>query len=90
MLNTEQLLYKTEKSSQRKFSTKMLLIKILQDSRENTFAKFLRTPILKNICVGLLVNWLYKKIVWNFVSGSHLKPSRLNMTKIPVVFKPGL
>ena len=56
MLNTEQLLYKTEKSSQRKFSTKMLLIKILQYSRENTFAKFLRTPILKNICVGLLLN----------------------------------
>ena len=29
--------------------------------------------------------------VWNFVSGSHLKPSWLgNITKIPVAFKPKL
>ena len=50
--------------------------------------KSLRTPILKNICVRLLLNWLYEVIVWNFVSGSHLKLSRLsNITKIPVAFK---
>ena len=29
-----------------------------------------------------------RSIVWNFVSGSHLKPSQLsNITKIPVAFK---
>ena len=33
---------------------------------------------------------LNEVIVWNFVSGSHLKPSRLNITKIPVAFKPDL
>ena len=32
---------------------------------------------------------VYEVIVWNFVSGSHLKPSRLsNITKTPVAFKP--
>ena len=48
------------------------------------------TPILKNTCVWLLLNWLYKMVVWNFVSGQSLsKPSwRSNMTKIPVAFKP--
>ena len=48
------------------------------------------TPILKNICVWLLLNWLYKMVVWNFVSGQSLsKPSWLsNITKIPVAFKP--
>ena len=36
----------------------------------------------------LPLNWLYEVTVWNFVSGSHLKPSRLsNITKIPVNFK---
>ena len=54
----------------------------MQYSRENAYAKFLRTPTLKNICVWLLLNWLYGVIVWNFVSGSHLKPSWLsNITK---------
>ena len=37
----------------------------------------------------LPLNWLYEVTVWNFVSGSHLKSSRLgNITKIPVTFKP--
>ena len=32
-----------------------------------------------------------RSIVWNFVSGSHLKPSRLsNITKIPITFKSKL
>ena len=55
MPNTEQLLYRTEKSSHQKFSTKLLLLKILQYSQENTFVKFLRTPILKNICIRVAV-----------------------------------
>ena len=57
-----------------------------------TVAKFLRTPILKNICVRLLLNWLLKVIVWNFVSGQSLsKPSWLgNITKIPVAFQSEL
>ena len=37
-----------------------------------------KNTILKIICVQLLLNWLYKVIVLNFVSWSHLKPSRLN------------
>ena len=68
----------------------MLFLKILQDSRENTYVKFLRTPVLKNICIWLLLNWLYEVIVWNFVSGLHLKPSLLNITKILVAFKSDL
>ena len=55
MPNTEQLLYRTEKSSHQKFSTNLLLLKILQYSQENTFVKFLRTPILKNICIRAAV-----------------------------------
>ena len=51
-----------------------------------TCVKFLRTLILKNICVGLLLNWLYEVIVWNLISASHLKP----FSKIPVSFKPEL
>ena len=31
---------------------------------------------------------LKEVIVWNFVSELHLKPSRLNITKIPAAFKP--
>ena len=55
MPHTEQLLYRTEKSSHQKFSTKLLLLKILQYSQENTYVKFLRTPILKNICIRAAV-----------------------------------
>ena len=72
MPNDDQLLYETEKSSHRRLSTKTLFFKILQYSRENTCVEFLRTPILKNICVRLLLDWFYKVIVWKFVSGSHL------------------
>ena len=46
----------------------------MQYSRENASTKFLGTSILKNIFVQLLLKWLYDVIVWNFVSGSHLKP----------------
>ena len=89
--NAEQLLYQTEKSSQWRFFIKTLLLKILQYSQENICEKFLRTPFLKKILVRLLLNWLYKVIVWNFVSGLHLKPSWLSsITKIPVTFKPKL
>ena len=56
MPNTEHLLYQTEKSSHRRFSVKTLLLKILEHSHENTCVKFLRTPILKKICVRLLLN----------------------------------
>ena len=91
MPNTEQLLYQTEKSSHWRFSIKIPFLKIFQYSQENTYVKFLRTPILKNICIRLLLNWLYEMIVWKFVFGSHLKPAWLsNITKIPVAFKPKL
>ena len=60
MPNTEQLLYQTEKSSHRRFSINALFLKTLQYPREKTRVKFLRTPILKNICVRLLLNWLYE------------------------------
>ena len=88
MPNAEQFVYQTEKSSRHQsFSIKTLLLKILQYSRENTCVKFLRTPILKNICVWLLLNWLHEVIFWDFVSGSHLKTSWLsNITIIPVNF----
>ena len=52
-----------------------MFLKILQYSRENASMKFLRTPILKNFCIRLLLNWLYEVIVWNFISGVHLKSS---------------
>ena len=49
MPNTEQLLYQTEKRSHCRFSIKTMFLKILQYSWENTYMKFLRTPILNNI-----------------------------------------
>ena len=89
MPNAKQLIYQTGKISHQRFSIKMLSLKILQYSQENTCMKLLRTPILKNICIWLLLNWLYEVIIWNFVSLSHLKPSRLcNIIKIPLAFKP--
>ena len=70
---------------------KTQFLKFLQYSRENTYEKFLRTTILKNICVPLLLNWFYEVIVWNFVSGSHLIPFWLsNITKISIAFKSKL
>ena len=80
MPNAEQLLYATEKSSHQRFSIKKFL-KILQYSRENTVVKLLKTPILKNICIQLLLNWLLEVTVWKFFS-FHSKPSWLsNITK---------
>ena len=70
------------------FSIKTLFLKILQYSWENTCVNFLRTPVLKNICVRLLLNCLYENIVWHFISGSLLKPSWLsNIAKKPIAFK---
>ena len=91
MPNTEQLLYQIEKSSHQRFSIKMMLLKILQYSQENTCVKLFRTPILKNICIQLLLNWLDLVTVKNFISRLHLKPYQLsNITNIPVIFKPEL
>ena len=91
MLNTEQFLYQTEKRNHQRFSIETMFLTILQYLQEKTCVKFLRTPILKNICIWLLLNWLREVIVWNFVSGSHLKPTWLsNITKIPVAFIPDL
>ena len=75
MPNAEQLLYQTEKSRHRRFSIKTLSLKILQYSQENTCVKLSRPPILKNVCVRLLLNWLYEVIIWSFW-----------ITKIPVTF----
>ena len=76
MPNAEQLLYQTEKEQPLEVFYKKIFLKILQYSWEK-------------ICVRQLLKWLYEVIVWNFVSGSHLKPSWLsNITKIPVTFKP--
>ena len=65
-----------------------------RDSNTGVFLlwDFCKTPNLKNICLLLLLNWLYEVIVWNFVSEQSLsKPSWLsNITKIPVTFKPDL
>ena len=70
---------------------KNAVLSFFQYSQGNTSVKFLRITILKNICRWLLLNWLYKVTVWNFVSLSDLKPSQLsNITKIPVAFKSGL
>ena len=73
MPNTEQLLYQTEKSSHRKISIKMLFVKIFQYSWESTCVKFLRTPLLKNICIWLPLIWIFEEIVWNFFSGWHFR-----------------
>ena len=73
MPNTEQLLYQTEKSSHQRFFIKTLFLKILQYSWENTCVKCSRTPVLKNICAQLFLNWLFEVIVWNFVSGLHTR-----------------
>ena len=54
MPNAEQLLYQTEKSSDRSFSIKTLFLIILQYSRENTCIKFL-APILKKNFVRMLL-----------------------------------
>ena len=58
------------KKAATRFSKKILF--------SNTSVEFLRTTILKNICVQLLLNWFYEVIVWKFVSGSYLKSSWLN------------
>ena len=52
--------------------------------------KFLKKPILKNICVRLLLKRLQEVIDQDFLSGESLsKTSRLsNITKIPFAFKP--
>ena len=68
----EQLIYQTEKSSHPRFSIKMLFLKILQYSQENTCVNILRISILKNICIRLLLNRLYEVIVRKFVSRLHL------------------
>ena len=75
MPSAKQLLYQTEKNSYRRFSIRTLFLKILQYSQENICVKFLRSGILKNISVRQLLNQLYEAVVWNFVSGLHLKPS---------------
>ena len=88
MPNAEQLLYATEKSSQWRVSIDVVL-KNLSYSWENTSVKFLRTLILKKICVRLILNWLYEVIVRKLVSGSHLKPSWLsNITKYQSLSNP--
>ena len=88
MLNAKKLLNQTAKGNRPRFSMKKLFWKMLQYSRENTCVKFLKTPILKKICIQLLLNLLYEVTGWNFAFGSHLKPSQLsNITKIPVDFK---
>ena len=53
---------------------------------------FCETPILKNICVRLLLNWLYESDCLDFVSRQWLsKPTWLsNIAKIPIAFKPEL
>ena len=56
MPNAEQLLNLTKKNSHRRFSIKKLFLNILQYSWENTGVKFLKTPILKKICVRQLLN----------------------------------
>ena len=85
------LFYQTEKSIHRSISIKTPFLKFLQYSLKYTWVKFLRTTIFKNICVRLLLNWLYEVIVWNFVSGSQLIPFWLsNITKISVAFKSKL
>ena len=86
MPNTEQLLYQTKKSSDGRFSMKTLFLKIPQYSRENACLKFLKTRILKKICYRLLLN---EVIVWNFVLQKYYN-MELNITKIPVAFKPEL
>ena len=67
-------------------------IKTRLQHRYFTMAKLLKAPILKNICIRLLLNWLKKVIVWNFVSGQSLsKLSWLgNTAMISVAFKPEL
>ena len=83
MPNTEELLYQTKNKQPPKVFYKNVVLK--------NFAMFTGTPILKNICVRLQRNWLFERIVWNFVSGSHLEPFWLsNITKILVTFKPEL
>ena len=47
----------TEKRSHQRFPIKTLFLKVLQYSQENICVKFLRKPILKNICVLLLLFW---------------------------------
>ena len=53
MPNAEQLLYQNEKISHRRFSIKMLSLKILQYSRENSCVKLLTTPILRTAAFEL-------------------------------------
>ena len=87
MPTIEQLLYQTEKKWPSEVFYKNTVFKNFAIFIGKYQCEILRTPILKNICVWLLLNWLYEVIVWNFVSGSYLKPSRLsNITKILVTF----
>ena len=67
------------------FSIKMSL-KILQYSWENTCVKLSRTTILENICLQLLLNWFYKVIIWNFLSG--LQKYQLLLAHMPSINLP--
>ena len=54
------------------------LLKVGSNISVYLLQNFCERPILKNICVRQLVNWLYEVIIWNFVSGQSLsKPSWL-------------
>ena len=58
--------------------TSATLLKISSNISVSLLQNFCERPILKNICVRQLVNWLYEVNVCNFVSGQSLsKPSWL-------------
>ena len=69
MPKTEKLLYQTVKSIHRRCYIKKDVLK--------NFAiftgKYLRTPFLKNICIRLSLNRLYKVIIWNFFLDSRFQ-----------------
>ena len=88
MPSTEQLLYQTEKSSHQRFSIKTLFLKIFAIFMEKHPCQIFKNTFSKeNLCTAASELTL-RSIVWNLVSGLHLKPSRLsNIMKISVAFK---
>ena len=93
MPNTEHLLYQTKKKQPPEVFYKSAALKnfvtftgkhLCETFKNIYFEEHLRTTASELTVV------LNEVIVWNFVSGSHLKPSRLNITKMPVALKPDL
>ena len=89
MLNAEQLLSQTEKKQPSEIFYKNFALKFCNIHGKTPVRNYYEQLFWRTFAYGCLwTDFMKWFIVWNFVSGSHLKPPWLsNITKIPVSFK---